>query len=101
MSPWFLDPAWWPARFKTRVLTELSGLIFFKKKNNIVLVKKTKVNGLQPDFWLSRRVNPPGQPGHTGFFLPCFFFNPAQFQPRIDRIPSRPAGSGHILNLCI
>jgi hypothetical protein len=91
MSPWFCDPAWWPARFKARVLTKLSRLIFFKKKNNIVLVKKTKINGLQPDFWLTRQLNPPDQPGHTGFFLPCFFFNPTQFQPRIDSIPNQPA----------
>jgi hypothetical protein len=45
---------------------------------------------------LGRRVNPSSQPGHTGFFFPCFFFNPARFQPQV---PGRPAGQGRILKL--
>jgi hypothetical protein len=52
--------------------------------------------GLQPG--LGRVL--PGQPGHTGFFLPCFFFNSARFQPRIGRVLGRPAGPGRVSKLC-
>jgi hypothetical protein len=63
-------------------------LIFLKNQNDIILVKKTKVNGLQP----GRRVNPPGRNwvagstrrGQPGFFFSCFFFNPTWFQLQID-----------------
>ena len=35
--------------------------------------------GLQPHL-----IGSTGSPGHTGFFLHFFFFNPARFQPRVD-----------------
>ena len=44
-----------------------------------------------------------GLPGLTGFFrinsLTGFFINPARFQPRVNRVPGRPAGPGQILKL--
>jgi hypothetical protein len=54
----------------------------FKKKlkRHCFSKKKTKINGLQPDFVGStRRVTP----GHDFFY---FFFNPAWFQPRVGRV---------------
>jgi len=52
-----------------------------KNQNDIILVKKIKVNELQPGHW----VNLPGQSGHTEFFLPLFFLQsgpvPAPGQP--------------------
>jgi hypothetical protein len=53
-------------------------VFFFLNQNDVVLVikkrkTKTKVNGFATG---SCRVNPPGQLGHTGFFLPLFFLQP-------------------------
>ena len=74
------------------------GQIFFINQNNIVLVKKTKtkVNGLQPSFWLglagsTRRTAP-------GFFFSYFFINPARFQPRISRVSSQPTSRAEFQN---
>ena len=74
-----LDSRFWLSHRIVRVNS------FFLNQNDVVLVKKkkTKVNGLQSG-QSGCRVNPYGQPGHTGFFIPLFFFNPAQFQPRIN-----------------
>jgi hypothetical protein len=71
-------PAWWPARFKTRVpgfdrFIELVGSIFFLYKSKRRRFSEKKVNGLQPDFW-------------PCFSLSNFFFNPARFQPRICQV---------------
>ena len=95
----FSDLVWQPARFKVRVIgfdrvTGSSGSIFFLNQNDIVLVKKTKINGLQ----LGKKnknqrvatgfltgscwVNPPGQMDHTGFFLPLFFLQPGSVLAR-------------------
>jgi len=62
-------------------VTGLAGSIFFFKKNqnDVVLVKKkTKINELQPSFWLGLAMSTgsPGQPGHTEFFLTLFFLQP-------------------------
>jgi len=50
----FLNPAWWPARSKVRVsgFDQVDRINFYFKKiqNGVILVKKTKVNGLQPGF---------------------------------------------------
>jgi hypothetical protein len=35
----------------------------------------------------------------SGFFFPCFFFNPAGFQPRVCRVPGRPVGPGRVSKL--
>jgi len=78
-------------------VTGLSGsiLVFLKNQNEVILIKKTKVNGLQPSFW-------PGlagscrSPGHLGFWFFLFFLNPARFQPRIL---SRPAEPGRVSKL--
>ena len=43
----------------------------------------------------SCRVNPPGQPGHTRFFLPLFFLQPGPIPA-----PGRPAGPGRVSKLC-
>jgi hypothetical protein len=65
-------------------LTESSGsILFLKNQNDVVLVKKTKVNRL-----------PPGLAGSTyrvnwvtsSFFFSYFFFNPARFQPQVSRL---------------
>jgi hypothetical protein len=56
----------------------------FLNQNDVVLVKKQKSTGLQPDL-------DQGFPGYSGrqvtssFFFPCFFFNPAQFQSRLAK----------------
>jgi hypothetical protein len=34
-----------------------------------------------------------------GFFFPRFFFNPAQFQPWIGRVPGQPTGPGRVSKL--
>jgi len=94
---------------------------FLKKKNqnDVVLVKKTKkkVNGFVTGSCRVNRVDPPGQPGYTGFFLPSFFhqpgpvtpgfsfprffINPARFRPRGGRVPGRPAGPSRVSKLCL
>jgi len=61
----------WPGH---RVLTRSSGLIFLNQ-NDAVLVKKTKVNRLQPGFLLGL-IGSTGSPGHTEFFLSLFFLQP-------------------------
>jgi len=60
---------------------------FFLNQNNVILVKKKKINRLQPGFL-------PSQPGHTSFFLPLFFL-----QPGPVLVPGRPAGLGWVLKL--
>jgi len=71
-----------------KVLTELAGLFFFKSKRRRFSKKKQKkqkLTGLQSGLAGStRRITP-------GFSFPHFFFNSAQFQPRVGRIPDRPA----------
>jgi hypothetical protein len=71
-------------------LTESSGsILFLKNQNDVVLVKKTKVNRL-----------PPGLVGSTyrvnwvtsSFFFSYFFFNPARFQPQVSRVQVDPLG---------
>ena len=45
---------------------------------------------------------PAGSAGsHWVFPSPIFFFNPARFQPRVGRVPGRPARPGWISKLCI
>jgi hypothetical protein len=80
-------------------LTGSSGSIpiFLKNQNDIVLVKK-KINGLQPDFVGSTRQVSRVTPGHDFFY---FFFNPAWFQPRVDRVLDRPFESGRISKINI
>jgi hypothetical protein len=56
---------------------------FFKKSKRRHFSKKTKVNGLQLNFWPGRLVN---LPDHTKFFFPLFFFNPTCFQSWIGSI---------------
>jgi hypothetical protein len=68
-------------------LTELSGQIFLKNQNDVVLVKKQKSTGCNRVFDLVL-------PGRLGFFFPYFFFNPAWFQPRIGP-------PGRVLKLCM
>ena len=70
-------------RLGSRVLTGSSRSILFFNQNDVILVKKqkTKVNGLQPDFW-------PGfveSAGSHQIFSSLFFFNPTRFQPRVAR----------------
>jgi hypothetical protein len=79
-------------------LTGSPGLIFFNQ-NDIILVKKTKVNKLQPVFWPGLSGST-GSSGHPGFFLTLFFFNPVRFQPRVSRVPSRPVRPGRVSKLC-
>jgi hypothetical protein len=50
---------------------------FLKNQNDIVLVKKIKVNGFLTGSCRFNRVTP-------GFKFSYFFLNPAWFQPRID-----------------
>jgi hypothetical protein len=77
-----------------------SKFFFLKNQNDVVLVK-IKVNGLQPDFWPSLAESTCWVSRVTlDFFFPCFFFNPTQFQFRVDRILVWPAGTDRILNLC-
>jgi hypothetical protein len=87
----------WNHSFKTRpgprpgfqVLTGSPGrpgqFFFFLNQNDVVLVKKQKSMGLQPD--LVGSTGPPGQSAgsHQIFSSPVFFFNPARFQPRVGR----------------
>jgi len=76
------DSGFWPGH-----LISAGSIILKKNQNDIVQLKKTKINGLQPSFG-------PGQPGHrvvSSFSFLCFSFNLARFQPRIGRIPSRAA----------
>jgi hypothetical protein len=72
-------PVLWPVQFKARILSfdRVIWVNYLKKKK-----EEAKVNRLQP-----------------GFFFPCFFFNPARFQPRVGRVPGQPAVSGRILKL--
>jgi hypothetical protein len=71
--------------------------ILKKIQNDVVLVKKTKVNRLQPGFcrviWVTGSTRWVGQvtPGHDFSY---FFINPARFQPRVSWVPGRPAGPG-------
>jgi len=71
----------WPGR---------PGQFFKKNQNDVVLVKKNKKNKSQ---WVCHRVlpgqpgprvDPAGQPGHTGFFLLLFFHQPGPV-PTPDR----------------
>jgi hypothetical protein len=77
--------------------------ILKKIQNGIVLVKKKKQKSTSCNWVFDRvlpghRVNPSGQPGHG---LCNFFINPARFQPRVDRVPGRPAGPGRVSKHCI
>ena len=99
-----------PARSKAqvpgfdRVTGSAGSVLFFKKKSKRRRFRKKKSMGLQPGLnqvlpgQPGCRVNPPGQPG---FSFPRFFFNPAQFQPRVSRVPGRPAGPGRVSKLWI
>jgi hypothetical protein len=71
----------------------LGQFVFKKNQNDVVLLKKQKSTGLQPDLERVSRVTP-------GFSFSRFFFNPAQFQPRVGRVPGRPAGLGQVSKLC-
>jgi len=65
----FLNPAWSKARVPgfDRVTRSAGSISILKKiQNDVVLVKKTKVNELQPGFW-------PGFAGSTGSWLFLFF----------------------------
>jgi hypothetical protein len=74
-------------------LTGSAGSISILKKiqNDIVLVKKKNKSQLVATgfYW----VNPLSQPGHG---LCNFFINPAQFHPRVGRVPDRPVGPGRV-----
>jgi hypothetical protein len=71
---------------------------FFLNQNHVVLVKKTKVNGLQPSFW-SGLAGSPGQSGGSSRVLTSsIFLNPTRFQSRIGLVPSRPTGPGRFQN---
>jgi hypothetical protein len=79
----------------------LTGLVlFFLNQNDVILVKnkkKTKVNGFATESYrVSRVAGSTRQISRvtSGFLFPCFFFNPAWFQPRVGRVPGRPAGPG-------
>ena len=67
-----------PARSKAQVPGFDRVSFFFFKSKRCRFSKKKKINGFATG---SCQVNPPDQPS---FSLPCFFFNPAQFQPRVD-----------------
>jgi hypothetical protein len=80
--------------FQTRVsgfdrIIGLSGLIFFKLKW-CRFSKKQKSTGCN---WVFDRVTP-------GFSFSYFFFNPVRFQPRVNRVPSRPVRPGQVSKLC-
>ena len=64
----------WPGHQVTWI-----NFFFLKNQNDVVLVKKQK---------------------STNFFFPCFFFNPARFQPRVGRVSYRPVGLDRVLKLC-
>jgi len=68
------------------------GRVNFLNQNDVILVKKTKVNGLQSGFWSSLA----GSPDHTGFFLILFFLQP-------DPVPALgwPAEPGQVSKLCV
>jgi len=73
-----------------------------KIQNDVVLVKKnkkTKVNGFVTESWPGQPGHQVNSPGHTWFFLPFFFVNPARFRSRIDRVPNRPAEPGRVSKL--
>ena len=65
----------------SRVLTGSLDQFFFLTQNNVVLVKKKKINGLQPSFW-SGLAKSTGRVTSSRNF-PCFFLNSARFQPRV------------------
>jgi hypothetical protein len=81
----------------------LAGSIFFNQ-NNIVLVKektknKTKVDGFAIGSCLVNWVAGSALRVTSDFFFLCFFFNPARFQSRVDRVLNQPAGLNRILKL--
>jgi len=84
------------SRLEFRVLTGSSGrpnqFFFLKKSKRRRFSKKNKkiikVNGFATGSWPGRRVNPPGQLGHAGFFLPLFFLQPSPV-PAPDRLVFR------------
>jgi len=71
-----------------RVTGSAGSVFFLKNQNDVILVYKKKVNGFATG---SCRVTP-------GFSFSRFFFNPARFQPQINRIPDQPTGSGRFQN---
>jgi hypothetical protein len=80
--------------FKTRVpgFDRVTGLVFFKKSKRRRFSKKKKVNGFvigscRVNLRRVSRVTP-------GFSFPCFFFNPARFQPRVGRVLDPVIGPG-------
>jgi hypothetical protein len=85
-------------------LTGSAGSIPILKKiqNDVVFVKKNKnknksqrvATGFLTGFCRVSRVTP----GHG---LCNFFINPARFQPRVGRVPGRPAGPGRVSKHCI
>jgi len=65
--------------------------LYFKKiQNYVVLIKKTKVNGLQSSFARSTRRVGRITPGHDFFY---FFINSVWFQSRVDPL-------GRVSKLC-
>jgi hypothetical protein len=91
------DPGsrFWPGHWVLTESPDRPGQFFFSNQNYVVLVKKQKkikVNGFVTGSWSgftgsTRRVSQVT----PDFFFPCFFFNPARFQPWIDRVLDQPA----------
>ena len=77
---------------------DLTESIFFLKKisKRRRFSKKNKNQRVATGFLTgSCRVNPPDQPGYTGFFLSLFFV-----QPGLVLAASRPAKPNRVLKLC-
>jgi hypothetical protein len=68
------------------------GQFFFLNQNDVILVKK-KIQQVTTRF-LTGSTGLPGQPGHTGFFLPLFFLQSGPVPA-----PDRPVGPGRVSKL--
>jgi hypothetical protein len=74
------------------LVTRVNSFFLKKNQNNFILEKKNKSQRVATGFLTgSYRVN--------RIFPSSIFFNSARFQPRIGRIPGRPAGSGQASKL--